>query len=246
MVFLCVAPLRAGLIVVVCFALLLLRSSSRIGADALVLRPTTTSDASRTISSKTTTTKTNGDTTRSFFLRDTANISFVVAAATAAATTPFGASAAAAAAEDNDAYARTKTKRTNLSNEELKDIVTADMKERSFLVSADITRDVYDEGSVFTDEIDSYPMDKWIKGTKKLFVREGSTVNLDGDVSVFPDRVEFRFVEDLMFRIPLRPVVSLSGRVLLTRDADTGLITSYREYWDQDVATVLKTAKFNF
>jgi len=32
--------------------------------------------------------------------------------------------------------------------------------------------------------------------------------------------------------------------VVLTRDENTGLITSYREYWDQSVNDVLKTAKF--
>jgi hypothetical protein len=69
-------------------------------------------------------------------------------------------------------------------------------------------------------------------------------VRLVGDVQVSPEAVEFRFDEDLMFRIPFRPVVKLSGRLVLTRDKETGLISSYREYWDQDVATVLKSAKF--
>lgn len=45
-------------------------------------------------------------------------------------------------------------KQLNLSDEELKKIITADMVERSFLVSADLTRSVYDESSIFTDEID--------------------------------------------------------------------------------------------
>jgi len=57
--------------------------------------------------------------------------------------------------------------------------------------------------------------------------------------------VEFRFDEDLMFRIPLRPVVTLTGKLVLDRDPETGLITKYQEFWDQDVKTVLKSAKFN-
>mmetsp|Transcript_6925 Transcript_6925/g.8621 ORF Transcript_6925/g.8621 Transcript_6925/m.8621 type:complete len:122 (+) Transcript_6925:325-690(+) len=119
------------------------------------------------------------------------------------------------------------------------------MVERSFLVSADLTRDVYDERSVFTDEIDSYPIEKWITGTKKLFIASGSRVSLVGDVDVTPSQVSFRFDEDLMFNIPLlRPVVSLTGRVVLERDLDSGLIMSYREFWDQDVASVLRTASF--
>ena len=48
----------------------------------------------------------------------------------------------------------TQDKLENISDEELKKIITADMVERSFLVSADLTRGIYDEKSIFTDEID--------------------------------------------------------------------------------------------
>jgi hypothetical protein len=100
-------------------------------------------------------------------------------------------------------------------------------------------------------------MDKWIKGTKALFVAEKSKLDIVGEVNVSKDQVDFRFREDLMFRIPFRPVsdaiciytiffhicvtfsvdffvcigqiCSLSGKVILLRDTNTGLITSYRE-----------------
>ena len=133
--------------------------------------------------------------------------------------------------------------RLNLSDEELKQVVKDDVLKRQFLVTGNLTPDIYKQTATFTDEIDTYKMDQWIKGTQKLFVGEKSDVRLIGDVEVTPEKVEFRFDEDLMFRIPLRPTVSLSGKVVLTRD-DSGFITSYREFWDQDVATVLKTAKF--
>ena len=105
---------------------------------------------------------------------------------------------------------------------------------------------MYDESATFTDEIDTYQMDQWIKGTQKLFVGENSQVRLVGDVDVTSSAVTFRFDEDLQFRIPfLFPTVALTGKVILTRDPSTGLIMSYQEFWDQDVATVLKSAKFN-
>jgi len=135
-------------------------------------------------------------------------------------------------------------KQTNLSDASLRQIILSDIVDKSFLVSADITRSVYDETATFTDEIDAYTMDKWIKGTKSLFIPSGSRVSLVGDVAVSEAEVSFRFDEDLMFNIPFRPVCSLSGKVVLTRDETTGLITSYREYWDQSVNDVLKTAKF--
>ena len=37
--------------------------------------------------------------------------------------------------------------------------------------------------------------------------------------------------------------VKLTGLVKLVRSPTTGLITSYREYWDQSVGEVLKTAR---
>ena len=137
-----------------------------------------------------------------------------------------------------------ESKQTGLSDDRLKEIITADMVDKSFLVTADITRSIYDESATFTDEIDEYTMDKWVKGTKSLFVASGSRVSLVGDVEVNKKEVTFRFDEDLMFNIPFKPVVALTGKVVLTRDERTGLITSYREFWDQSVNEVLKTAKF--
>jgi len=178
-------------------------------------------------------------TSRSAFLRALTSNGFGAALVTC--ITPAVTGGPLPALADNDVI---KPKLYNISDEKLKNIITADIAERSFLVSADLTREAYDEKSLFTDEIDSYPIDKWIKGTKKLFVAEKSRVDLVGDVKVSPEKVEFRFDEDLMFRIPFRPVVSLSGRVVLDRDPETGLITAYREFWDQDVGTVLRSAKF--
>ena len=87
-------------------------------------------------------------------------------------------------------------------------------------------------------------MDKWIKGTQSLFIASGSRLSLVGDIDVTDKEVTLRFDEDLMFNIPFKPVCSLTGKLVLTRDPSTGLITSYREYWDQSVNEVLKTAKF--
>lgn len=96
----------------------------------------------------------------------------------------------------------------NLRDDEVKRIINSDIVERKFLATADLTRELYDEKASFTDEIDTYSLPKWIAGTQKLFVGEKSRVNLVGEVVVTKERVEFKFDEDLMFRIPLRPVVS--------------------------------------
>lgn len=131
----------------------------------------------------------------------------------------------------------------NLTNERIKEIVRNDLLERQFLVTGNLTPSIYRSTATFTDEIDTYKMDQWMKGTQKLFNANKSSVRLVGDVSVNKDKVEFLFDEDLCFRIPFEPVVHLTGKVVLDRD-EAGYITSYREYWDQDVISVLKTAKF--
>jgi len=131
----------------------------------------------------------------------------------------------------------------DLTDAQLKEIIKSDVLIKQFLVTGDLTRSVYKPSATFTDEIDTYSMDQWMKGTQKLFVGDKSDVRLIGDVDVSKEAVTFRFDEDLMFNIPFKPVVSLSGKVVLTRD-ETGYITSYREFWDQDTLSVLKTAKF--
>jgi hypothetical protein len=168
--------------------------------------------------------------------------------------------------DDNDVIVTTTTttankynnnKRIHISDSELKAIVSRDVIENQFLTNGQLTRSIYDESATFTDEIDTYTMDKWILGTQRLFVGDGSSISVgggnlrdDGDendwIVVTKDQVEFRFDEQLMFNIPLlvwRPVVHLTGKVVLKRSLDTGLITSYQEFWDQDVVTVLKSAK---
>jgi len=138
-------------------------------------------------------------------------------------------------------------KLVGISDAKLKEMVTFDVVENQFLSNGKLTRSIYDETATFTDEIDTYGLDQWMKGTQKLFVAENSNVKLVGDVDVTNTEVTFRFDEDLQFRIPLLfPTVSLTGKVVLKRDSDTGLITSYQEFWDQSVSDVLKTAKFNF
>jgi hypothetical protein len=141
---------------------------------------------------------------------------------------------------------KTEPKQMNLSQEDLAKAIASDIAGRQFMVSGAITRSLYLESATFQDEIDTYQMDDWIKGTQKLFVGEKSHVELeDGSMQVSPTAVNFRFNEYLQFRIPFRPTVYLTGRVVLERDPSTGLISSYREFWDQDIKTVLTHAKFN-
>ena len=131
-----------------------------------------------------------------------------------------------------------------LSNEAIADIVRNDVVKGQFLTNGVLTRSIYDESATFTDEIDTYGLDQWMRGTQKLFDGTQSKVDLVGDVKASSQEVEFRFSEILAFNIPFKPKVTLTGKVSLTRGKD-GLITHYQEYWDQSVKEVLLSAKFN-
>lgn len=137
------------------------------------------------------------------------------------------------------------SKKLNLSNQELIEIIKKDIIENQFLVTGKVTRSIYSDGATFTDEIDTYPIEKWIIGTQRLFIGNESHVNLIGDIIIDPtneNNIIFYFDEILTFNIPLlKPVVPLTGKVVLTRDPSSGYVTSYREYWDQDIQTVLKS-----
>lgn len=149
-------------------------------------------------------------------------------------------SLAAAASSDTDSV----TKQTNLSEEELLAIVVEkDLVANQFLVSGRLTRSIYDEACVFTDEIDTYTLDKWITGTSRLFDANRSRVTLvpgSATISKSDGSLSFRFYEYLCFNIPfVKPITYLSGKLVLERSPSTGLITSYKEIWDQDVNTVV-------
>ena len=70
-------------------------------------------------------------------------------------------------------------------------------------------QDIYDESCTFTDEIDTYQKDKFIKGTKALFVASESQVELLGDVDVLENgkKLQFRFQETLAFEAQLKLVL---------------------------------------
>ena len=115
---------------------------------------------------------------------------------------------------------------------------------RRFLATANFDRTLYDEACTFQDEIDTYELDKFIKGTSKLFVADRSHVDLASPVTATDASVEFKFKEDLCFNIPFKPTVFVSGRVVLERDPSSGLFVRYREYWDQKPNDVLRGARF--
>jgi hypothetical protein len=142
---------------------------------------------------------------------------------------------------NSNSFATDKLK--NLEPEKIAKIVKDDITIRKALASADFTREIYDESCKFQDEIDTYDINTYVKGTKALFDADKSSINLIGEVKASEKEVTFDFDETLTFNIPFKPRVTLSGKVKLDR-GDDGLIVYSREYWDQSIAQVISTAKF--
>ena len=138
----------------------------------------------------------------------------------------------------------------NLSNEELSDIIVRDGREKQFLFTADLTREIYDESCMFCDGSDldgSYPIDAWVRGCRFLFdSNESSSRIIEDTLRVSSHRVVFTFEEELQFnmipsflRRSLRRI-SLTGSVIMDRDPQTGLIVQYQEVWDQSLGQLMK------
>ena len=157
---------------------------------------------------------------------------------------PFHTNLSPAHAETNSGA--TSIKKENIDDRELLRIVGEDITVRQALVTADFTRALYDENCKFQDEIDTYPLDKYVQGTKALFNSQKSHVDLAGPVQLDETKrvVSFPFKERLTFNVPFNPYVDLTGRVELTRDTSSGLFVYSREFWDQPVIDVVKNIRF--
>lgn len=136
------------------------------------------------------------------------------------------------------------TKMRNAPAEKIAKIVAEDITKRQALITADFTRELYSEECTFKDEVDTYPINKYIAGTKSLFKPEKSQVQLTSPVKVTDSKVTFDFKETLNFNIPvLSPSVDLSGNVELFR-SDDGLIIRSVEHWDSAPVEVIKKARY--
>jgi hypothetical protein len=140
-------------------------------------------------------------------------------------------------------------KQRNLPDQEILKIIEEDLSKRQALNTADFTRSIYSEDCLFQDEISTYPLPEYIRGTKALFSPLESHTDLIGSVFIETDASNHRFVsasfkEKLAFNLPLiQPKVTLSGRLKLSLNNEN-LIVYSREYWNENVWKVLSTATF--
>lgn len=144
----------------------------------------------------------------------------------------------------------TGEKQHNLSNDQLANVIQNDVSDNNVLVTADMTRSIYDDKCTFKDgsNLDgSYPMEPWVLGCRMLFHSEHSVSRIvDQTLHVTEAFATFRFEGELQFRGPFSPRVHLAGRILMKRSRQTGLIVSYEEFWDDNVMDIVKNAQLQF
>jgi hypothetical protein len=136
------------------------------------------------------------------------------------------------------AAAAEEPKLRGLTDAQLKKRLLTDITEHRFMVTGKLSKELYADTAKFTDEIDTYDLESYVRGTGQLFDGDRSEFKLVGDVDISGKTVRYKFDEILSFRIPLQPRSRVSGVVELTR-GDDGLIEKYREYWDQSVPATL-------
>lgn len=128
----------------------------------------------------------------------------------------------------------TDSKSRGLSQAELTKRLLVDIVDKRFMVTGELSEDLYSDSAKFQDEIDTYDLKNFVKGTNLLFDGKRSEFKLVGDLdfSNGGKTIRYRFDEILSFKIPLQPRSRVSGVVEFTRGED-GLIEKYREFWDQ-------------
>ena len=138
----------------------------------------------------------------------------------------------------------------HLSNQAMADIILSDCRDRQFLYTANLTREIYHDACQFKDgsNLDgSYPLEAWVRGCQFLFDATASHCRILPHTLRVTDRaVSFRFAETLAFNTPSRhrPRVHITGTVHMKRDAETGLVVSYEEDWDQDLTEIFRRTTF--
>mmetsp|Transcript_46721 Transcript_46721/g.75151 ORF Transcript_46721/g.75151 Transcript_46721/m.75151 type:complete len:309 (+) Transcript_46721:78-1004(+) len=138
-------------------------------------------------------------------------------------------------------------KSIGLPIQDIRDIVQQDFIYRKCLVSGDISQEIYADDCIFTDpQMSVKGLQKFVRGTKALFVAERSELELLGDVYVVgDDKIVAKWREVACFNIPLRPKTYFTGNITLTLGKDN-LIVNYLEQWDLTIPEILATARPSF
>ena len=134
---------------------------------------------------------------------------------------------------------------------ELVQIVKDDFTQRKYLVTGNLTKEVYDDHCHFADERDDFGdigLDRWASAVNFLFIGEKSKLALTGPVEFDEAKRTITFTgwrQVDVFRLPGSPHTPVfSGHTVLTLDPTDNVIIDHKESWDTPPDEVTKGIKF--
>eukprot|EP00588_Corethron_pennatum_P008566 CAMPEP_0194268490 /NCGR_PEP_ID=MMETSP0169-20130528/2802_1 /TAXON_ID=218684 /ORGANISM="Corethron pennatum, Strain L29A3" /LENGTH=223 /DNA_ID=CAMNT_0039009741 /DNA_START=100 /DNA_END=771 /DNA_ORIENTATION=- len=129
-------------------------------------------------------------------------------------------------------------------------IVTADFTDRRYLVTGDLTKNVYADDAHFADSNNDFGpgLDSWVKGVKALFVSDRCRLALTGPVVADGDKRTITFEgwrQVDVFRLPGAPHTPVfTGTTTLTLDPIENIVIDHTEVWDQKPKEIVSNLKF--
>lgn len=134
--------------------------------------------------------------------------------------------------------------------QEVLEIVKQDFVDRKYLITGDLTKEVYADDAHFADSNNDFGngLDSWVRGVKLLFVSDRCKLALTDDVVLDESArtITFKHWRQVdVFRIPGAPHTPVfNGRTVLTLDPVENIIVDHTEVWDQQPSEILKSLKF--
>ena len=135
--------------------------------------------------------------------------------------------------------------------DELVQIVKADFTDRKYLVTGQLTKEVYSDHCHFADERDDFGdigLDRWAGAVNFLFIGEKSKLALTGPVEYDEAKRTITFTgwrQVDVFRLPGSPHTPVfTGHTVLTLDPVDNIIIDHKESWDSAPDEVSSKIKF--
>jgi hypothetical protein len=129
--------------------------------------------------------------------------------------------------------------------------VTDDFKQRKYLVTGNLTKEVYSDHCHFADERDDFGdigLDRWAAAVNFLFIGEKSKLALTGPVEFDEAKRTITFSgwrQVDVFRLPGAPHTPVfTGHTVLTLDPIDNIIVDHKESWDTAPDEVTRGIKF--
>lgn len=135
----------------------------------------------------------------------------------------------------------------SLSASEVAAVLTEDLAQRQYFVTAALTKDVFASNAVFRDPTNvTQGVEQYLKALDVLFDPTSSSVQLVRGVDVVDEEtLEADVVLSGKLKFPWKPTISPTNvHVVYKLDAQTGLVVEQNETWDKSATIALLESFF--